>query len=41
MLLQVKDHLLRAHDCMKNYADKNIRDLQLDVGSFVFLKLRP
>lgn len=41
MLEDIKIHLLRAKDLMKNNADEHRKDLQFSVGSFVFLKLRP
>lgn len=41
MLQEVKAHLIRAHDVMKNAADKKMRDLSFTVGDMVFLKLRP
>ena len=36
MLQQVKIHLLRAQDLMKNAADKKRRDLSFVVGAYVF-----
>lgn len=41
LLDDVKNHLLRAQEIMKNNADKHRRDLEFDVGSLVYLKLRP
>ena len=41
LLNDVKKHLLRAHEIMKTNADKHRRDLEFDVGSLVYLKLRP
>lgn len=40
MLDDMKMHLQRAQDTMKNNTDKSRRDLQFDVGALVFLKLR-
>ena len=37
----LKDHLTRAQDKMKNYADKNRSPRQFQVGDSVFLKLQP
>lgn len=41
MMQDVKQHLLRAQDVMKNNADKRRRELEFDVGMKVYLKLRP
>ncbi|WVZ23343.1 hypothetical protein V8G54_001887 [Vigna mungo] len=38
---QLKYHLLRAQQQMKKYADKKRRFMQLEVGEWVFIKLRP
>ncbi|PNX85876.1 Ty3/gypsy retrotransposon protein, partial [Trifolium pratense] len=40
-LNQLKMHLLKAQQQMKNQADKKRRSVQFDVGEWVFLKLRP
>lgn len=39
LLIQIRRHLTRAHDIMKNNADKGRRDLTFAVGGIVFLKL--
>ena len=41
ILRDAKTHLLKAQEQMKNNADKKRRDLEFEVGSSVFLKLRP
>lgn len=41
ILMDAQAHLLRAQEQMKNNADKKRRDLVLEVGSLVYLKLRP
>ena len=41
LLADVKQHLLRAQEVMKNNVDKKRRDLVLEVGQMVYLKLRP
>lgn len=41
MLADVKKHLLRAQEIMKNNTDKHRRDLEFLVGEKVYLKLRP
>lgn len=40
-LSQLKQHLLRAQQQMKKYADLSRRDVKFDIGEWVFLKLRP
>ncbi|CAA7021556.1 unnamed protein product [Microthlaspi erraticum] len=41
MLAEVKHHLIKAQSIMKNNADKHHRDLEFEVGTMVYLKLRP
>lgn len=41
MLKDIKDHLCKAQSLMKNNANKSRRDVVFDIGSLVFLKLRP
>ena len=41
MLQSLKKNLLRAQEIMKNQADKSRRDVELKVGSMVYLKLQP
>ncbi|MCI32251.1 hypothetical protein A2U01_0053464, partial [Trifolium medium] len=40
-LTQLKMHLLKAQQQMKNQADKKRRSVQFAIGEWVFLKLRP
>lgn len=40
-LIIIKEQLLLALDRMKHYADKRRRDLELEVGDHIYLKLRP
>lgn len=41
ILKDAKAHLIKAQEQMKNNVDKKRRELVFDVGSLVFLKLRP
>ncbi|CAA7044112.1 unnamed protein product [Microthlaspi erraticum] len=41
LLQGIKDNLLKAHERMKNNADKHRRELEFVQGDKVFLKLRP
>lgn len=41
VISELKEHLAAAQDRMKVYADKKRRDVHLQVGDSVFLKLRP
>lgn len=41
ILRDARMHLLKAHEQMKNNSDKKRRELRFEVGSSVFLKLRP
>lgn len=41
IMFDVKHHLMRAQDTMKNNADKHRRELEFVVGDKVYLKLRP
>lgn len=38
---QLKQHLLKAQESMKKYADRKRRNLSFEKGEWVFLKLRP
>ncbi|KAJ9543643.1 hypothetical protein OSB04_023350 [Centaurea solstitialis] len=40
-LVQLKHHLVRAQQQMKKYADKKRKNVEFQVGEWVFLKLRP
>ncbi|PNX98963.1 Ty3/gypsy retrotransposon protein [Trifolium pratense] len=40
-ILQLKNHLLRAQERMKHFADEKRSDRSFQVGEWVFLKLRP
>jgi len=40
-LRQLKQHLLKAQESMKMYADRKRRNLSFEKGEWVFLKLRP
>ncbi|XP_042972766.1 uncharacterized protein LOC122304569 [Carya illinoinensis] len=37
----LKHNLVKSQERMKRYADKNIKELQLEVGEWVYLKLQP
>ena len=41
VLDELKQHLLRAQQRMKAYADKKRRDLHFQVGDWVYVKLKP
>ena len=41
IILELQQHLLRAHQRMKVQADSKCRDISFEVGDMVFLKLRP
>lgn len=41
MLVQLKEHLQRARQHMKDQADSHRREVQFEVGESVFLKMRP
>ncbi|KAF5778414.1 putative nucleotidyltransferase, Ribonuclease H [Helianthus annuus] len=41
VLTTLKSNLLRAQSRMKTYADSNRRDVQFDIGDWVFVKLQP
>ncbi|CAA7045064.1 unnamed protein product [Microthlaspi erraticum] len=41
MINEVKEHLSRAQSIMKDNADKHRREVNFEVGSLVFFKLRP
>nr|KYP32415.1 Transposon Ty3-G Gag-Pol polyprotein [Cajanus cajan] len=41
LLLQLKAKLLKSQNYMKQQVDKRRRDIQLDVGDFVLVKLQP
>lgn len=40
MLVEVKNHLVHAQQLMKNIADKHHCDVEFEVGTLVYLKLR-
>ncbi|RDX87535.1 putative mitochondrial protein, partial [Mucuna pruriens] len=41
LLKDLRENLLKAQDQMKKYADHHRRDVQLEVGNWVYLKLQP
>lgn len=41
MLVEVKKHLVHAQQLMKNNTDKHRRDVEFEVGTLVYLTLRP